>query len=137
MEVKSKPEPEFHRHDAGRQQATPKGQGVDVVNLLKAELKDHYPAVWTDKRSVFQGVLCLAYSLAIQRMHKAGQKDFDREKVLETLAEDLEVRAQVGEAKYGERLTTHNGRDAELDLYQELLDAVNYSRQDLEESKSR
>lgn len=124
-------------NEAAIEQPVPKGQGVEVVALLKKELADHYPAVWTDKRSIFHGVLCLVYSLAIQRMHKDGRKDFDREKVLEQVAQDLEARAQVGVERYGERLKTHNGRDAELDLYQELLDALNYSRQDLEESKTR
>ena len=42
---------------------------------------------------------------------------------------DLEARISVGKAKYGERLTTHNDRDALLDLYQELLDATMYLRQ--------
>ncbi len=46
---------------------------------------------------------------------------------------DLRARIDSGEKKYGERLTTHNGRDALLDLYQELLDAVVYLRQALYE----
>jgi hypothetical protein len=46
---------------------------------------------------------------------------------------DLENRAQMGERKYGERLKPHNGRDALLDLYQEILDAAMYARQMLYE----
>lgn len=43
--------------------------------------------------------------------------------------EDLEARISEGRKKYGERLTTNNGRDTLLDLYQEMLDAVVYLRQ--------
>ena len=42
---------------------------------------------------------------------------------------DIELRADVGRKKYGERLQPHNGRDALVDLYQELLDAACYARQ--------
>ena len=43
--------------------------------------------------------------------------------------EDLDARVRLGAQKYGEPLTTDNGRDALLDLYQELLDAAMYARQ--------
>jgi hypothetical protein len=43
--------------------------------------------------------------------------------------QDMERRAAVGEKKYGERLRPLNGRDALLDLYQEILDAAAYCRQ--------
>jgi hypothetical protein len=42
---------------------------------------------------------------------------------------DIQERIAVGEAKYGTKLKTNNGRDALIDLYQELLDAVMYTRQ--------
>lgn len=51
------------------------------------------------------------------------------------MREDLELRAQLGEAKYGERLRAFNGRDSRVDLYQELLDALNYLRQWQEETE--
>jgi hypothetical protein len=47
--------------------------------------------------------------------------------------EDVEARAQEGEETYGERLTTHNGRDALVDAYQEVLDTAMYLRQELAE----
>ena len=47
--------------------------------------------------------------------------------------EDMETRDLVGREKYGVPLQAGNGRDALLDLYQELLDAVVYTRQALEE----
>ena len=45
------------------------------------------------------------------------------------IAEDIEARIRMGEKKYGTRLKSHNGRDAVLDLYQELLDSLNYAMQ--------
>lgn len=45
------------------------------------------------------------------------------------IADDIEARIRMGEKKYGTRLKTHNGRDAMLDLYQEVLDAMNYAKQ--------
>lgn len=38
-------------------------------------------------------------------------------------------RQDKAEEKYGQRLLTHSGRDARVDLMQELLDALNYSEQ--------
>lgn len=55
--------------------------------------------------------------------------------IIELVQADLEERAKKGEKAYGERLKAHNGRDAMVDLYQELLDAVCYLRQLLEETK--
>lgn len=49
------------------------------------------------------------------------------------VVKDLEARAKLGEAKYGTRLRPFNSRDAFLDFYQELLDAVEYARQKLYE----
>ena len=48
---------------------------------------------------------------------------------------DLKDRAEKGKEKYGRYLHTHNGRDALIDLYQELLDGVCYLRQYLEEQE--
>lgn len=47
---------------------------------------------------------------------------------------DLVARSEAGRAKYnGRTLKTFNGRDALVDLYQELLDASVYIRQRIEE----
>lgn len=45
------------------------------------------------------------------------------------LINDIESRVASGEKKYGTRLKTDNGRNVDLDLYQEVLDAMNYSMQ--------
>jgi hypothetical protein len=45
------------------------------------------------------------------------------------LIPDLEARVASGARKYGTRLKTNNGRNTDLDLYQEILDAMNYAMQ--------
>jgi hypothetical protein len=45
------------------------------------------------------------------------------------VADDVEARIRIGERKYGKRLQSYNGRDAVKDLYDEVLDALNYSKQ--------
>ena len=48
---------------------------------------------------------------------------------------DIKERDKNGEAKYGVRLQTFNGRNAEVDAYQEVLDLIVYFRQLIEEKK--
>jgi hypothetical protein len=43
--------------------------------------------------------------------------------------DDIECRRQVGIERYGTALQPFNGRDALLDLYEELLDGAMYCRQ--------
>lgn len=49
--------------------------------------------------------------------------------VTDLVLADFQARDAFGTRKYGTRLQPHNGRDALLDLYQELLDACCYTRQ--------
>ena len=51
------------------------------------------------------------------------------------IAEDIEARIRLGERKYGTRLKAFNGRVALMDLYQEVLDAINYAQQCVIEDK--
>lgn len=53
--------------------------------------------------------------------------------VLPLVISDLRARAAAGLLKYGTALKTGNGRDALVDLYQELLDAAMYARQRIAE----
>lgn len=53
--------------------------------------------------------------------------------VWDLVVEDMKDRDRLGEERYGTRLRAMNGRDALIDLYQELLDAVVYLRQVIEE----
>ncbi len=45
----------------------------------------------------------------------------------------MEERNKIGTEKYGTPLQAHNGRDALVDAYQEILDAAVYLRQAIEE----
>jgi len=51
--------------------------------------------------------------------------------VVDYVLEDIRARAEMGREKYGTYLRIHNGRDALLNLYQELIDAIMYLRQRL------
>jgi len=46
---------------------------------------------------------------------------------------DLEERERIGVQRYGTVLQAHNGRDALVDAYQEVLDLACYVRQELVE----
>ncbi len=47
------------------------------------------------------------------------------------VVDDIKARIKFGREKYGTYLMTNNGRSALLDLYQELVDAVFYLRQEI------
>lgn len=57
----------------------------------------------------------------------------DRQRSLVWVRDDLCARARMGKEKYGTFLRTHNGRDPIVDQYQEVLDALMYSRQSRDE----
>jgi hypothetical protein len=56
-----------------------------------------------------------------------------RAAVLPLVQADLSARIARGAAEYGEPLTTHNGRDALWDAYEEALDLALYLRQAIAE----
>lgn len=49
--------------------------------------------------------------------------------IVELVKGDLEMRAVIGEAKYGQRLKAFNGRNSLIDAYQEVLDLSVYLKQ--------
>jgi len=57
----------------------------------------------------------------------------DRPAVWDLVIEDMRERDHLGRERYGTPLQAGNGRDALVDLYQELLDACCYIRQVIEE----
>lgn len=59
-----------------------------------------------------------------------------RTAVLPLVLADLNARVEKGARQYGEVLTTHNGRDALQDAYEEALDLALYLKQALIERKS-
>lgn len=48
---------------------------------------------------------------------------------IDILWEDLNARADIGQKKYGTMLRANNGRNALVDLYQEITDAIMYAYQ--------
>src|ERR1700733_651334 len=71
-------------------------------------------------------------------MHDLVTEDLDRHYpqafALDLVRDDLTARKQLGLDRYGSLLQAHNGRDALRDLYEELLDALVYCKQWLEEN---
>jgi hypothetical protein len=61
-----------------------------------------------------------------QDMPSIGQVD-----VTPLVVKDLLERSAVGIKKYGRPLQSNNGRSALVDLYQELLDACQYIKQEI------
>lgn len=53
----------------------------------------------------------------------------ENETVLNAMWEDFAKRTELGIRKYGQALHTFNGRNARLDLYMEILDAIQYQLQ--------
>jgi hypothetical protein len=56
--------------------------------------------------------------------------------VWDLVISDMKERDALGRQRYGTPLRTHNGRDALVDAYQEILDLAVYVRQELEERRS-
>jgi len=65
----------------------------------------------------------------IRRSHPGGRAPW-----IGAVMRDLNARKQLGLDRYGSLLQAHNGRDALRDLYEELLDALVYCKQWLEEN---
>jgi hypothetical protein len=57
----------------------------------------------------------------------------DRPAIADLVIADIQGRKRIGIERYGVALQPHNGRDALVDLYQELLDGAKYARQKIEE----
>lgn len=68
--------------------------------------------------------------LALARLESCREVDFGKD-----IAKDLELRAEQGVEEYGTYLSTFNGRDSLVDLYEELLDAYMYAAQYEEENR--
>lgn len=58
-------------------------------------------------------------------------------KVIDEVVLDIKARSDMVEKKYGTPLRTFNGRNAMMDLYQELLDSVMYAKQVLMEMEDK
>ena len=62
-------------------------------------------------------------------------KRYEQWAAMPEMREELAERVEEGIKKYGEPLKAHNGRDALIDGYQELLDAIMYFKQTLVEDE--
>lgn len=56
-------------------------------------------------------------------------KHFNAQDVQTAVVEEINKRRELGISRYGTALQPHNGRDGLRDLYEELLDAVMYTKQ--------
>jgi len=63
-------------------------------------------------------------------MSRLGKVD-----ILPEVIKDLQSRNEVGIAKYGTTLQSHNGRNSLMDAYQEVLDLAMYLKQALIETE--
>ncbi|AUO78918.1 hypothetical protein FGG70_gp33 [Salinibacter phage M1EM-1] len=87
--------------------------------------------LWSAPRNVPDAALCETGERVATSSEPTPNGEGDD--VAALVQKDIEARAQEGEDTYGERLTTHNGRDALVDAYQEVLDTAMYLRQELAE----
>lgn len=69
----------------------------------------------------------------IQDLVAADVREGVVSKFKDEILADIEARKQLGIKKYGTALQAHNGRNARMDAYQEVLDLLMYLRQDIEE----
>lgn len=116
--------------DPNTRQVTPKGTGADIAQLVSIDLNSVVLPAEVESHVLSSVYERLLYFAAYLRNRLTGD-GIDRGLV----ALDIEARARKGEAKYGERLRAFNGRDASLDLYQEITDSVMYLRQIIEEDR--
>lgn len=135
--------------DATRIQQLPNGKGREITPLVIEDLLRKEPAppvicqtsaehpfvVPTTIHGAYEMLLGVAFYVTWQRAHHAGEDPLPM-KVVERLKRKLEERSEMGKKKYGETLRAFNGRDAWLDLDQELLDAVKYFKQVIEEAEN-
>lgn len=60
-----------------------------------------------------------------------------KQEVMNAVIEDMKQRREDGIEKYGTPLMTHNGRNALVDAYQEVLDLAVYIKQELLERSTQ
>lgn len=65
------------------------------------------------------------------------RRSYSGSAMLETVCAEVEERRQLGISRYGRPLQAHNGRDALLDMYQELLDGLAYGATAITEGTPR
>jgi hypothetical protein len=104
---------------------------IDVVNEVKKDLVA-IRAGHDINPEFYRTLLTLA---AQAQITMDGTEEENLDQVFSKMETLIEARAEVGEAKYGRRLQTNNGRNPLQDLLEELLDACNYMKQCLLEKR--
>ena len=116
--------------EAATRQQLPAGDGVDVATLVEEDFRQHVGGCFGLKET-YRDLRRMAFGLKCEML----DGNADALAVREEIIADIEARVEMGRKKYGTRLKTNNGRNVTLDLYQEILDACNYARQEIEQSK--
>lgn len=101
-----------HATVAATHEPAPTGEGAVIIDIAVGRAKQKA-------------------QLALGRGNPTGHDAFKR------VAAALTARAEMGKAKYGTYLRANNGRNALVDLYQEILDAIMYSEQCYREQNER
>lgn len=117
-------------NEATVEQNKPKGTGREIAPLVVEDVTIGPPPATTRNLMLYQELIYISIGMA----RRLGPR-LDHEGVVAKVAADVEARVRLGETRYGERLRAHNGRDAAVDLYQEILDALLYCRQLIEEER--
>lgn len=107
----------------------PTGEGKDVCELVLGDLLAHGSSS-SSVQACYRDLFRIAFYLKARQI---GLPTTDVEILRREIARDLEARVEMGTKKYGTRLKTNNGREARIDLLQEVYDALMYARQDIEE----
>jgi hypothetical protein len=109
------------RTTAATPQPPPTGDGQEVLPSALESIRNY-------RKGRGSGIFSDAVSLA-QWLCPSRNENTTYGELTEMICCDLVARQEVGIAKYGTPLKTHNGRDALVDAYQESLDLLMYLRQ--------
>jgi len=113
------------------------GVQKDVTPLLIVDVENWIPPLYRENTSdLIQALLLDAAMRLVQLQLPEGQRN-NVSLVRARLVADIEARNKLGIARYGTPLRSFNGRNATIDQYQEILDALQYGRQDKEERDER
>lgn len=117
------------------EQPRPYGKGPAVEPVLLTYVRN--PNIFIGGVETFEALrnklLACAVFIERERYHVEHPNDLplSYQEVLERIATKIEERTAIGVKKYGESLHCDNGRDAVLDLSQEILDALQYCTQEI------
>lgn len=117
--------------DAAKRQQLPKGTGPDIAQLALSKLPE---AILLTPEHGMRTIQTWMLSAAAYLVAYRSRGPMTAQDILNTICKDIDARVAAGEKKYGQRLRAHNGRDAALDLLQEVYDAWLYAEQERYES---